>query len=78
MSATRLMSSRVFGVIFFVGCVVLALASVAPACTSFCLEDSGHLVFGKNYDWHMDHGLIIVNKRGIARIIKICTGSNCR
>lgn len=50
--------------------VVLAVLTLAPAiraCTSFVMADDGHFVLGKNYDWHMDHGLIVVNKRGIAK-----------
>lgn len=37
------------------------------ACTSFCLQDADNLVFTKNYDWHLDHGLLIVNKRNVAK-----------
>ncbi len=36
----------------------------ARACTAFLQED---LLAGKNYDWHLDHGLLLVNKRGIAK-----------
>ena len=44
----------------------LVSATTLPvrACTAF-LQDG--LVAGKNYDWHLDHGLIIVNKKGIAK-----------
>src|SRR6185295_17142242 len=37
------------------------------ACTTFCLRDSGRVVFGKNYDWTVGEGLLIVNPRGLAR-----------
>ena len=46
---------------------VLILTQAAPACTTFCLKDDESLVFGRNYDWHLDHGLIIVNKKGVAK-----------
>jgi len=36
----------------------------ARACTAFLQEG---LFAGKNYDWHLDHGLLIVNKKGIAK-----------
>jgi len=36
-------------------------------CTTFCLGDSGELVFGRNYDWNVDNGLVIVNKRGVSK-----------
>ncbi len=38
------------------------------ACTTFCLRDSGRVVFGKNYDWNIGEGLLIVNPRGLARV----------
>ncbi len=49
---------------------VLALLLVFPttqparACTAFLQEG---LFAGKNYDWHLDDGLLIVNKKGIAK-----------
>jgi choloylglycine hydrolase len=46
---------------------VLTLAGVSPACTSFCLPSGDGVVMGRNYDWHLDHGLLIVNKRGVAK-----------
>lgn len=43
----------------------------AAACTTFCLsqgEGQGReLVFGKNYDWSIGHGLLIANRRGVAK-----------
>jgi len=57
-------NARILTIVF---CAVLILAQVAPACTTFCLKDDENLVFGRNYDWHLDHGLIIVNKRNVAK-----------
>jgi choloylglycine hydrolase len=37
------------------------------ACTSFRLQDGDNLVFTKNYDWFLEHGLLIVNKRNVAK-----------
>ncbi len=48
-------------------CIVLLLAEALLACTSFCLQDESNLVLAKNYDWMLDHGLIIVNKRNVAK-----------
>jgi hypothetical protein len=39
----------------------------AEACTTFMLERGGERVVGKSYDWHMGQGLVIVNKRGVAK-----------
>jgi len=50
--------------------VILAALAIAPAvraCTSFVIADGDRYVLAKNYDWHMDHGLIVVNKRGIPK-----------
>ena len=49
---------------------ILALAWILPAadaCTTFCLRKGSTAVFGKNYDWHFDDGLVLVNKRGVAK-----------
>ena len=43
------------------------LAQPADACTTFCLRKGPDAIFGKNYDWHFDDGLVLVNKRGVAK-----------
>jgi penicillin V acylase-like amidase (Ntn superfamily) len=48
----------------FLGIVILLAAPALRACTAF-LQDG--LFAGKNYDWHLDYGLLIVNKEGIAK-----------
>jgi choloylglycine hydrolase len=50
-----------------VALVALVLSVPASACTTFCLRDGGRIVFGKNYDWSVGDGLLVVNKRGVAR-----------
>jgi choloylglycine hydrolase len=40
-------------------------ASKSHSCTSFCLGDRDRPVVGKNYDWSVGDGLVIVNKRGV-------------
>ena len=49
--------------------LVLLLLPVpeATACTTFCLKRGSQAVFGKNYDWDVGDGLVIVNKRGVAK-----------
>ena len=44
-----------------------AAARSASACTTFMLERGGDRVVGKSYDWHMGQGLVLVNKRGVAK-----------
>ena len=52
--------------------VVLCLTIVATqldamACTTFQLNHEGQVLVGKNYDWMVEDGLIIVNKRGVSK-----------
>jgi choloylglycine hydrolase len=60
----------------FVPAAVLACASTslalftpapASACTTFLAQDGDQAVFGKSYDWTMDQGLVLVNKRDVAK-----------
>jgi penicillin V acylase-like amidase (Ntn superfamily) len=37
------------------------------SCTSFCLDDNGHMVFGSNYDNDKPEGMVFINKRGISK-----------
>ncbi|MCP4711412.1 MAG: linear amide C-N hydrolase, partial [Planctomycetes bacterium] len=37
------------------------------ACTTFQLDHSGQILVGKNYDYMVEDGLIIVNKRGVLK-----------
>jgi penicillin V acylase-like amidase (Ntn superfamily) len=43
------------------------LADVAATCTSFCFQHDGQWVFGKNFDWMIDDGMVVVNKRDVAK-----------
>jgi len=51
---------------FALGALVF-VASGAWACTTFCVRDGNRLVFGQNYDWYVADGVMLVNKRGVAR-----------
>ncbi len=51
---------------------VIAVGATTPdarACTAF-LQD-GTLVAGKNLDWHLDEGLLIVNKKGVSKVAMV-------
>jgi len=39
----------------------------AQACSTFCLDHNSQPVFGKNYDWMVEDGLVIVNKRNVIK-----------
>lgn len=47
--------------------VAFSLNAPAQACTTFCLRDEGRILFGKNYDWNVGDGLLVVNQRGLER-----------
>jgi penicillin V acylase-like amidase (Ntn superfamily) len=57
---------RRYHIIFAVASLLFVLSAAHPAraCTAFLQED---LLAGKNYDWNLDDGLLIVNKKGIAK-----------
>jgi choloylglycine hydrolase len=61
--------------------VVLALliglaGSPADGCTTFVLRDPQRLVFGKNYDWSIRSGMLIVNQRWVAKVSAATGGGN--
>jgi choloylglycine hydrolase len=43
------------------------LPATSLACTSFCLDNGDHCVFGANLDNRIDIGLLFVNKRGVSK-----------
>jgi penicillin V acylase-like amidase (Ntn superfamily) len=47
--------------------LICLLAGAAAACTSFCFQHGGQWVFGKNFDWMVENGMFVVNKRGVAK-----------
>lgn len=47
--------------------VIVLTGLLSLNCTTFVLESSEQLVFGKNLDWKSSTGMIIVNKRNIAK-----------
>jgi len=50
--------------------LLIFLAHINPfldACTTFCLKDGKNLVFGRNYDWSIGHGFVMVNKRSLVK-----------
>lgn len=49
--------------------LVLLLSSVnaANTCTTFFLQRNGQMVFGRNYDWLADAGMVCTNQRGLMK-----------
>jgi choloylglycine hydrolase len=47
--------------------LVCLTADTSIACTSFCLRNDRQMVLGKNYDWKIGYGLVMVNKRNVLK-----------
>ena len=43
------------------------LLPVGQSCTTFSLDHGGQPVFGRNLDWFVGDGLVIINKRGVEK-----------
>ncbi|CAB1065379.1 hypothetical protein D1BOALGB6SA_10176 [Olavius sp. associated proteobacterium Delta 1] len=41
--------------------------SVGLPCTTFLLDNGGQPVFGRNLDWYVGDGLVVINKRGVEK-----------
>ncbi|HLG38216.1 MAG TPA: linear amide C-N hydrolase [Chitinophagaceae bacterium] len=53
---------RITGFVFFLFSVL-----VANGCTTFFINHNGQMVFGRNYDWMADAGMICTNQKGLAK-----------
>ncbi|MBW1781923.1 MAG: linear amide C-N hydrolase [Deltaproteobacteria bacterium] len=42
-------------------------SQTSQACTTFSLDHNNQPIVGKNYDWHLERGLVIINKRGVSK-----------
>lgn len=55
--------------------LVILPQSLTP-CTTFCFREAGGWIYGRNFDWHTGHCLIMVNKRGVSKIADSPVGHN--
>lgn len=46
---------------------LLLCATIAEACTTFFIHHNGKMVFGRNYDWMADAGMVCTNQRGLQK-----------
>lgn len=49
------------------GIILLLFPAKGIACTTFCLQNNGDWIYGRNYDWFIEHCLIVVNKHGVEK-----------
>jgi len=55
--------------LLFVLCILFisVIFQTSQACTTFSFDHNGQPIFGKNYDWHLERSLVIINKRGVSK-----------
>ena len=51
--------------ILVLACSCLLIAPRVFACTTFFINKNGQLVFGRNYDWVTDAGMVCTNLKGL-------------
>jgi penicillin V acylase-like amidase (Ntn superfamily) len=49
----------------FLACLCFVVLQHATACTTFFINKNGQLVFGRNYDWISDAGMVCTNLKGL-------------
>jgi penicillin V acylase-like amidase (Ntn superfamily) len=49
----------------------------AISCTTFCMSDHGFVIFGRNYDWDIGNGLLMINKRNVSKTSMPQNGEVC-
>lgn len=47
---------------------ILFSALKGNACTTFCLKDGDRIVFGRNFDFQVGYGHIVINKRNVRKV----------
>jgi len=58
--------------IFIAVCVTV---SHAHSCSSFVFNNNSQLLFGKNYDWMIEDGMLVINKRNMAKTAITISGT---
>ncbi len=41
--------------------------SPARACSTFCMQEGARILFGKNYDWNVSEGMLVVNQHHVEK-----------
>ncbi len=47
--------------------LILLNSTLGFTCTTFVLKNDSSLIFGRNLDWVSDNGILVVNKRNVAK-----------
>lgn len=51
----------------FVAIALLMIFSIGNACTTFLINHNGQILFGRNYDWVSDAGMVCTNLKGLSK-----------
>jgi len=51
----------------FTAVLLLLVAGAGFACTTFCINKDGQIIFGRNYDWITGAGIVNTNLRGLVK-----------
>jgi penicillin V acylase-like amidase (Ntn superfamily) len=62
--------------LIFITIILLPNYSFVFPCTTFVLKNDRNLLFGRNLDWHIGTGLLIVNKRNIEKTALVSKTEN--
>lgn len=54
-------------ILIFCMILICLTSKTGQSCTTFFLDHGNQLVFGRNYDWMVEDGLVIINKRGVKK-----------
>ncbi len=47
--------------------IIYSQVALSYACTTFFINQNGQMVFGRNYDWITDAGMVCTNLRGLSK-----------
>ena len=56
-----------YAILVFAAFIATAFVFDTSACTVFVLTGTESATVGRNYDWDTGNGILIVNKRGMAK-----------
>ena len=70
----QLMRKFLATLVFTVFTIALAPSSLRP-CTTFVFKHNGEWIFGRNYDFEIEYGFVVVNKRGVAKTALLMPGT---
>jgi choloylglycine hydrolase len=66
----------IHGLILFLFISLIHPGTSLEACSTFVLKSGQNLVFGRNYDWAIGSGFVMVNKRNLIKRSDLSAGSS--